>query len=131
MTTTPSTTAPTPAPAAPVKSKGPMMKLAELRIRLDKTGWDVPLVDVTPAELMLLVAEHHANAGGDPVLDLKETGEVERTATQEVERLRMKYAANKVKALFQGAIPNVPQTYDEAKKAGIGFVLPTNKLTEG
>jgi len=106
------------------------MKVASLMLRLDKSGHDVHKVDVTPAEALLLVAEHHANAGGDPISELKVTGEVDREVTDEVNRLKTKYAAKKVDALYQGAIPTLPTDFDQARKLGIGQQLPTGKLSE-
>jgi len=106
------------------------MKIADITLSLDKSGHDVHLHGVTPAEALLLVAEHHTNAGTDPVKELKETGEVERDANQEVDRLKSKYAAAKVNALFQGAIPTLPTDFAQARKLGIGQKLPTGKLTE-
>jgi len=134
------------------------MKLATVTLTLSKDGHHVTLHNVTPAELLLLVAEHHTNAGGNPVVkeSLVETGdttkvEVEedkddgkggktkvkviktvtgRTPAEEVARLRMKYAGNKVSALFQGAIPNMPKDFKEAQELGVKTALPSSKLTE-
>lgn len=117
------------------------MKLADVVIRLSKEGHDVPRSDVTPAELLLLVAEHHANAGGDPIVSITETGDTTmkegdetvetRTVSEEVGRLKMRYGSHKVEHLFQGAIPNLPATFDEAKEIGIHTVLPSSRLTIG
>jgi len=124
-----STTA-TPASPTPAAPTGPTMKQANIRLLLDKSGHDIAISDVTPAEVTLLVAEHQFNAGKDPILEVKETNPVQRTVTDEIQRLRQKYAANKINALFPGTSPNLPATFDEARKAGIGKSLPTNKLTE-
>lgn len=123
------------------------MKLATVTLNIAKHGHHVVRENVTPAELMVLVAEHHANAGGDPVLEIKETGdttkvEVEeggkkvtktvegRKPQDEVARLKTRYAANKINHLFQGAIPNLPKDYKEARELGVRMVLPAAKLTE-
>jgi (2Fe-2S) ferredoxin len=108
------------------------MKTADVIINLEKHGHNVWLKGVTPAELQLLVAEHHANAGGKVVEEgsLVETEDVERTPAEEVERLRGKYAGNKVVALYPGASPNMPESFDEAIKVGPTLKLPTSKLTQ-
>lgn len=49
--------------------------IANLTLKLDKNGSNVQVKHVTPAELMLLCAMHHTNAGGDPVVTLKEIDE--------------------------------------------------------
>lgn len=129
------------------------MKLATIVYNLTKEGHHVQRENVTPAEHLLIVAEHHANSGGKPVVSVTptgDTGEVEvetkdektgvvtkskkkvtpRTPAEEVARLRQRYAGNKVAALFQGAMPNMPTTFEEAEKLGVQTVLPTSKLTE-
>jgi len=138
------------------------MRIANVELTLAKEGHHVFLTGVTPAELLLLVAEHHANVGKDPVVSLVETNlgigkeeeievefdakddkgqpykkkekrkvtNIERSPLLEVARLRGKYAGNKVTALFPGASPNLPSTFDEARKIGPTIVLPTAKLTE-
>lgn len=120
------------------------MKLATVTYNLTKEGHYVIRENVTPAEHLLIVAEHHANSGGKPVVSVKETGvaEVEevddkgakkkrpRSSAEEVARLRQRYAGNKVSALFQGAMPNMPTTFEEAEKLGVQTILPSSKLTE-
>lgn len=119
-------TKPTPAPV----STGPSMKVANIGLALFK-GHEIHLKGVTPAEVLLLVAEHHTNYGGDPILHLEELKEeVKRTNDEEVSRLMMKYAPAKVKALYQGALPNLPESFAKARELGIKMVLPTQKLTE-
>lgn len=44
--------------------------------------------------------------------------------TQEAERLISKYGSTRVKAAFPGAIPQLPQDFEEASKAGIGHQPP-------
>jgi hypothetical protein len=46
--------------------------IANIILKLDKNGSSVQLKNVTPAEVMLLCAMHHTNAGGDPVVKLTE-----------------------------------------------------------
>ncbi len=107
------------------------MKTATVVLNLTKEGHYVTLAGVTPAELLLLVAEHHANAGGKPVVELKpDATEVKREANEEVSRLMSKYAANKVFKLFPGATPTLPTDFKQAEELGVKTVLPTSKLTE-
>lgn len=133
------------------------MKLAKITLNLSKDGHHVHKEDVTPAELALLVAEHHVNSGGKPFeMDAKgeftndsvvETGDTTkkkslkdgkevietvpaRTPFEEKQRLMGKYAANKVNAMFPGANPTMPTDYKTAYKIGLGTVLPSSKLTE-
>jgi hypothetical protein len=123
------------------------MKLATVVYNLTKEGHHIQRENVTPAEHLLIVAEHHANSGGKPVVSVKETGdttkvEVEeggkkvvktvpaRTAADEVARLSGRYAANKINFLFPGADPKMPTTFEEAEKRGVQLRLPSSKLTE-
>ena len=50
------------------------MKLATVKLNLSKEGHEVFRENVTPAELALLVAEHHTNSGGKPI-DTDEKGD--------------------------------------------------------
>jgi exonuclease VII small subunit len=43
------------------------MKLANVRLKMDKVGSNVEIKHVSPAEAILLVSDHHANAGGSPI----------------------------------------------------------------
>lgn len=92
------------------------MKLANCRLFVYQ-GHDVPGVDVTPAEVVLYRAIHYKNVGHDPVKDLVETREVERSSAQELLRLKMKYSArNKqgqpyVEVLFGGHGRELPMDF--------------------
>lgn len=46
------------------------MKLANIILQTDKIGSSVPVKNVTPAELMLLVADNHQTVGGNPIKKL-------------------------------------------------------------
>lgn len=133
------------------------MKLATVIFNLNKEGHHVVRENVTPAELALLVAEHHVNSGGKP-LDVDEKGDfinksvVEtgdtskrvtvkdgkevtetvpvRTAIEEKGRLMQRYAANKVNAMYPGGSPNLPSDFKSAYKLGLQTALPASKLTE-
>jgi ribonucleotide monophosphatase NagD (HAD superfamily) len=39
---------------------------------MDKIGSSVPVKNVTPGQVMFMVADHHANAGGDPIVKIDE-----------------------------------------------------------
>lgn len=48
-----------------------MQQLANIVLKINQFGSTVALKHVTPAEVMLLVAEHNSNAGGNPVVKLE------------------------------------------------------------
>lgn len=106
------------------------MKTATVHLKVDKIGNSVWVQGVTPAELMFLVADNHVNAGGDPVLSLKETEEVEITPMDERVRLSNKYGGKRVGKFYPGSIPTLPQDFDEARQGGLGTVAPTQRLLE-
>jgi hypothetical protein len=103
------------------------MKQANCRCFIDK-GWDVPLSNVTPAEVLVLTVEHQKGAGKPPIEKIEEVAGVERTAGDEVARLKNKYGAEKVSKLFAGAIPTLPQTFKEAVEVGMKTSLPQSGL---
>lgn len=113
------TPTPTPAPTpVPVAQK---MKTCTILLRLDKFGSTVIKEGVTPAEALFLTAEHKHNANAEPVQKRWDEKTVERTTRQEYMRLLSMYAGHKVKALFPGASPNFPVSYDEAVASGMGM----------
>lgn len=109
------------------KEKETKMKVANCVINLGQCT--VPKAGVTPAELMLLKAEHHKNAKGQVVVSVEETGEIERTAPQEAARLKGLYGKKKVEALFPGFSPVFPADFAEVKAMSPeGITLPGNIL---
>ncbi len=165
------------------------MKLAHIRLKMDKIGSDVLIKNVTPAEVLLLVSDHHANAGGNPVtiesqleddeeeqplkalasdisrlealleslgqedlamdVRMRREGFItnqlnslrERVArlkylqarrkftnAQEVDRLRQKYGKQRVNKAFPGALPQLPETFEEAIKVGPEVETPESRL---
>jgi hypothetical protein len=120
--------APTSAPVPVAKAQNGM-PLANLRLKLNKY-LDVVLSEVTPAELLLLVAMHHGHAGGNPVVQdsLKEIGSVERTNQEELARLRGKYAASRVAKIYVGAKPELPKTFKEAQELGVNLTIRGENL---
>lgn len=147
------------------------VKLANVALKLDKIGNSIIVKEVTPAELLFLIADHHSAAGGNPVLSLeivkrREKGmvpekdatgrlifvtdhnspdgqspkmipgfvnteedlEVEFNAAKEKRRLMAKYQAPRISKFFEGAIPTMPTTFDEAMEAGIEARTSTERL---
>src|SRR5204863_676997 len=165
------------------------MELANVIIKVNQFGSTVPRTHVSPAELMFIVADHHALAGGDPVLQLKivdptedekplkklqgelEAAEVKLADLENIELtdeirerrekkirgivklkqdqiqdilnarrrrnfspamereyLRSRFGAKRVNHLFPGAIPQFPTSFEEARAAGVGSELPTERL---
>jgi hypothetical protein len=158
-----------------------MNKVANIVLKMDKIGNSVPKNYVTPAEVMFLTADHHANAGGDPIVALEEIElstdeaglkqaqiqlekvEAQRAAvdedmniTPEVRHSRLEslnhswqasqdavakwknrlglrkldssaekrrlsaiYGGARVSRVFPGSIPALPETYEQAKMAGV------------
>jgi len=94
------------------------MPVADTRIRLSKFN-DVAVKGVTPAELAFLVAEHHARAGGNPVLEIEPKGTVRRDPRHERARLCMKYNRDRVMEMFPGNEPSLPKTFRRAMESGI------------
>ncbi len=122
------------------------MKQADIELKIDRFGSSVPLKGVTPAEVLYLVADHHINAGGDPIIELVEKGEAQtvtgtspdgkaivrpRTAGEEIQRLRRKYPSRNLAKVFGTSFePNLPTDFAHARASGVGMVLPDNKLIE-
>ena len=105
------------------------MKTANVVLKLSKDH-EVPLSGVTPIEALLLTAEHHRNVGGCPVeIDEKSISEKKDwTIDDELNRLKRKYATNKIKALSE--IRDLNVDYKKALELGIGLIIPSNKLSE-
>jgi hypothetical protein len=97
---------------------------------MGEKGSDVPVSGITPAEALVLVAMFHPNAGTNPLTELRELPDVERTPVQEKRRLIEKYGKKKVDALMPGAVPQLPTSFDEAFSTGLGAELPEEKFVE-
>lgn len=108
----------------------------DLYLKMDKNGSGVNKKGVTPAEAMLLVAMHHAAAGGNPiktnegVLNISNLRTVKRSAREEKHRLLGKYSDKKVNALFPGAMPQMPTDFDHAGEAGLESAMPNERLID-
>jgi hypothetical protein len=127
------------------------MKTADVVVHLSKE-MNVLKKGVTPIEALLLTAEHHKNVGGpvidgeaadkvavevaDPVLDtegkqvMKDGKPVTKTRTddEEIDRLRVKYRAAKVKAVLT-EVKNFPTDFKTACAKGVQVVLPSSPLS--
>lgn len=130
------------------------MKEATIQLSLSKDH-TFTKHNITPLEALLLVAMHHKNFGDNPVKVEKETikeiqlGEIEveeevteggkkvlkkakrqrtRTFDEELDRLRSKYAPQKVDALA-ARVRDLPETYEAAIERGLKLVLPTGALS--
>jgi hypothetical protein len=107
------------------------MIVADVIVKLDKIGQDVRRKKVTPAEVAILVAEHHKRVGDVPVTVVKGTeSEVDIRPVALYSMLMGRYAANKVKAIFPSASGTFPETFEEAVELGMSTVMPENRLLE-
>lgn len=61
-------------------------------------------------------------------IETEEDREVERSSQEEVKRLARKYDKKKVAKLFSGAIPQLPETFEEARSLGVQFDLTGEKF---
>lgn len=93
------------------------MKIANARLKMDTFGSDVPVTGITPAEALVLGMDHMPHSNDYPLSGIEETGEVARSPLDEIKRLRARYGKARIKQLFPGAIPQVPETFEEAKAA--------------
>jgi hypothetical protein len=128
------------------------MEMANVRLRLNKVGSDVPILGVTPFEAVLLHVLHQANNGGSTFGDemnkievAKEpakTGDKPRTDIEEYKRLQSKYGSvvnkkgDKIVALvWAGLGQKPPQTFKELIWKDVQFdgteVAPLNYATGG
>lgn len=100
-----------------------IMEIANIRLKLTKTGSDIPITNVTPAEVLVLRAAHETNANGEAVSGVEIIGTTKRTGADEVARLKAKYPnlrhkagdkdAKSVEHLFPGVGNIVPETFKE------------------
>ena len=114
----------------PTQAKKPTVKLCNFEMKTDKFGSTITVENCSPAEMLLLCAEHGENAGGDPVVSITKEWEVEATDEQVLGTLYGRYRATKVNALFPGTSPVLPKTFEEARSKGVGRRLPHERLIE-
>jgi len=96
------------------------MQIANCWLKIDPTGSNIHLEEITPAEAAILNADHEANAKGVAVHDVVITGNMDRSGEAEINRLRDKYANAKNKkgeqwatVLYPGKNPVLPQNFQE------------------
>ena len=91
-------------------------------------GNQFPKKGVTPAEVAVLVAMHHANAGGNPVSNVRPTGTIAADPLVLRRVLVGKYSKEKVFALFPGQVPQFPTKFTRAVKIGLDTELKPERL---
>lgn len=97
------------------------MQIGNVWLKLDAFGTNVPLNDVSPAEVAILNENHEANAKTNQAChDLTNVHEEKRENEAEIVRLREKYVNAKNKkgeslavTLYPGKNPTLPQTFKE------------------
>lgn len=104
------------------------LPLASVLLKTDRAT-SVTVHNITPPELLFLVAEHQHNAKGNPAERVTPTGTMKTDARSEKARLTFKYGERKISALFPGAIPSFPTTFRQAMFTGIETRLPSSSLT--
>jgi len=102
---------------------------ARIHLRMNKNTV-ITLENVTPPEALILVAEHHKSAGGNPIEKIEKTGEVEIDPVMLRAAFCSKYDSKKVYTIYPGSVPAMPRTYKRALLLGIGTQLPESKLME-
>lgn len=105
------------------------MLVAKIKLHLSKDQ-TVIKEGVTPAEAAFYVAEHNKNAGKCPVEVIDEPKEVERSSSEEIQRLYQRFPQNKIKMLYQSPLSNIPETFEQAFGIGGSMTFPTGKLME-
>lgn len=88
------------------------MEIAICRVVLNEYT-DITMAGITPAEALTLEALHGANSGGKAVKDAVQTASVERSDTEELQRLRETYKSPVIEKLFPGVGARVPHTFEQ------------------
>jgi len=105
------------------------MKIANCTLKLRPT-WTVPIVNVTPAEVQFLVAEHQRNAKGLAVeIDEASVSEVERGERDEISRLLGKYNRTRLLAMYPKASFRLPPDFKTALDVGMDVELPPSQFS--
>ena len=111
------------------------MEIANCRCKYNLFGSDVQLLNITPAEALLLRKMHFENVNGDPIHQLKVTGSEERSNTAEKVRLAEKYTMLGsdgkpfIEEIFPGAAPQFPTKFEETNLT-IGDIPEEQKKKE-
>lgn len=115
---------PTPAPTVG------KMPLCNCWVKINKND-SVFRKEVTPMEMLFLVAEHHKHAGGNPIEQIEVLTKVaNRTPSDELQRLYRQYNATKLAKLFPGALPQDAGTFDAAQQLGVRMTLGKQNLID-
>lgn len=101
------------------------MQIANCFVSLNNLGSNVPKVGVTPAEIVVLRTLHQHAVGRDPITDISDVKEVNRTSKEELERLRLTYGGTVLNGktpvlthLYPGDSPTLPQKFSEVNIPG-------------
>ncbi len=108
----------------------PKMPTCSIELKTTQWGTTVPKTNVTPAEMLFLVADNHQYVGGDPITDFKETDPVERTGHEEISRLKKMYNRTKISKIYPSVMAQLPATFEEARKIGVTFNLSSRTQAE-
>lgn len=105
------------------------MEKANVTVRIGTCS--VLKLDITPAEALFYMVEHRTLAKGVPIEKIEVTGETKDTPSQVMKKLSAKFGP-KVKALFPGPFPNLPQKFSDLKEADVENVqMPESKNITG
>ena len=86
------------------------MQTALVEVLLNGEVLNTVVKPVTPAEIMVLKSIHGHDCISNPV----DNGSIERTASDETERLRKVYGVKAFGKVFPGALPRLPVSMSEA-----------------
>jgi len=102
---------------------------ATVHIKINKQQ-SVIKPNVAPPELLILIAMHHASAGGNPVVNVTPNGKTEVDPIAYRNALSNRYGAERVLAAFPGTLPNFAgcRSFQQAMNAGMGTKLPDQRL---
>lgn len=104
------------------------MQVGNIWLKLDSSGSNIQLENVTPAEVAILNENHEVNSKTkDSCHDLTNVRDEKRDNEVEINRLRAKYANAKDKkgnglaeTLYPGKNPTLPQTFKEVGLMPLG-----------
>lgn len=96
----------------------------ELTIEKKKVLGEVEERDPT-GRVVLVDGKPHMIPG---LVDSDEDNELNLSPSQERNRLGARFGVNRIKKFYPGPIPTLPQTFEEARQAGIGAEAPTERL---
>ena len=102
--------------------------LASVYVKRQADGSGVMRDNMTPAEMVIVAADGRRLVKGMPITSIEVTGKVRRSKTVEYARLRDRFTPAKLKAVFPGANPDLPQTFEAALEMATQVVVPTEDL---